>query len=132
MKTIVIGAFLSIATFAHAAAEPLVYTPRNPSFGGNSFNSAHLLGIAAAQKDPEKFERPSAIDNFEDIITSRLLSQIALEITDQIYGENAQESGTFQFGETSINFDRIGENLNIVIVDPSGVSTSIVLPAPVF
>jgi curli production assembly/transport component CsgF len=42
---------LAIATSANA--QDLTYTPINPSFGGNAFNSSHLLGVAGAQK-PEK------------------------------------------------------------------------------
>ena len=35
---------LSLAAAAPASAE-IVYQPINPSFGGNPFNSSHLLGI---------------------------------------------------------------------------------------
>ena len=45
-----LGAAFVFACTTSAAAEDLVYTPVNPSFGGNPFNSAHLLGIANAQK----------------------------------------------------------------------------------
>ena len=34
-----------------ALAQDIVYQPVNPSFGGNPFNSNHLLGIANAQND---------------------------------------------------------------------------------
>ncbi|TVV76780.1 curli assembly protein CsgF, partial [Sphingomonas solaris] len=39
-----------IGASAPALAE-IVYQPVNPSFGGNPFNSSHLLGIANAQND---------------------------------------------------------------------------------
>jgi curli production assembly/transport component CsgF len=32
-------------------AQSLVHQPIDPSFGGNPFNSAHLLGVADARKD---------------------------------------------------------------------------------
>ncbi len=53
-----VGAMLLISTAAVAVpalAQDMVYQPVNPSFGGNPFNSAHLLGIAGAQnktRDP--------------------------------------------------------------------------------
>ena len=37
---------VALALAGSAAAQELVYTPVNPSFGGNPFNSAHLLGTA--------------------------------------------------------------------------------------
>lgn len=40
-----------VAFGAAAQAQDIVYEPVNPSFGGNPFNSAHLLGIANAQND---------------------------------------------------------------------------------
>jgi len=46
-----------VAGGSPAAAQDLVYTPISPTFGGNSFNSAHLLGIANAQND---YKDPSA------------------------------------------------------------------------
>ena len=39
-----------------ASAQDITYQPVDPTFGGNPFNSAHLLGVANAQndyKDPE-------------------------------------------------------------------------------
>ena len=46
-------ASLGVAFFAicsiPAMAQDLSYDPVNPGFGGNPFNSAHLLGVAHAQ-----------------------------------------------------------------------------------
>ena len=52
-KAFAIVSCLGLTTLAAepAAAGDLVYQPVDPSFGGNPFNSAHLLGIANAQND---------------------------------------------------------------------------------
>lgn len=42
-------AVMTVMTVGIASASELVYTPRNPSFGGNPFNSDHLIGTAQAQ-----------------------------------------------------------------------------------
>src|SRR3546814_7176938 len=53
-RALLLLSFSSIA--GTASAQDMVYTPINPSFGGNPFNSSHLIGIANAQnnfKDPK-------------------------------------------------------------------------------
>ena len=113
-----------------AAASELVYQPVNPSFGGDSFNSSHLLGLAQAQNsktEPEEATDPLA--NFERTITSSLLNRIAFQISDSIFGENASESGQFQLGDTILNFQRTGDQVRVTLVDGiTGNTTTIDVP----
>ena len=55
MKKVITTMLLVCGLSSATTAQDLVYEPVNPSFGGNPFNSAHLLAIANAQND---FERP--------------------------------------------------------------------------
>lgn len=117
---------------APAAASDLVYTPVNPSFGGNPFNSAHLLGIANAQndyRDPRSTTGSSQADLFARQLQSRLLSALSSQLVDAIFGENPQESGTISFGGQTIDFIRDLENVTITITDDAtGEETVIVVP----
>ena len=64
----VITSALLVATATPALAQDITYQPVDPSFGGNPFNSAHLLGIANAQnkyKDPSAANTNSQADIFE-------------------------------------------------------------------
>src|SRR3546814_6934062 len=93
----------------------MVYTPINPSFGGNPFNSSHLIGIANAQnnfKDPKSTTSNSQADIFARQLQSRLLSALSSQITDAIFGENPQESGTISFGGQTIEFHRSLEDVD--------------------
>ncbi|WP_246844822.1 curli assembly protein CsgF [Altererythrobacter sp. TH136] len=84
-----------------AVAQDITYQPIDPSFGGNPFNSAHLLGIANAQndyKDPAATTNSSQADIFARQLQSRLLSALSSQIVNAIFGENPQESGTISFG----------------------------------
>jgi curli production assembly/transport component CsgF len=95
------AAAILVVSSAPAFAGDLVYTPIDPSFGGNPFNSAHLLGIANAQnkfKDPNASTSGSQADIFARQLQSRLLSALSSQITDAIFGENAQEHGIVNFG----------------------------------
>lgn len=69
---------------ASSFATELVYTPKNPSFGGNPLNGSILLNNAQAQNkktDSElEIETRSALDRFTDSLRSRLLSQLLSDI----------------------------------------------------
>lgn len=116
-----------------ALAQDLTYQPVDPSFGGNPFNSAHLLGVANAQND---FRDPrstatnnSQADIFARQLQSRLLSALSSQIVGAIFGENPQESGTITFGGQTINFARSLEDVTLNITnDATGEVTTIVIP----
>lgn len=66
----------------------LVYTPVNPSFGGNPLNGPYLLSNAQAQngyEDPDALtssglSQSSAIEQFSRAIESRLLSDLLTNV----------------------------------------------------
>jgi curli production assembly/transport component CsgF len=115
-----------------SAAQDITYQPIDPSFGGNPFNSAHLLGIANAQndtKDPKAQSSSSQADIFARQLQSRLLSALSSQIVDAIFGENPQESGTISFGGQTISFVRSLTEVTLNITDDgTGEVTTIVIP----
>ncbi|WP_243455952.1 curli assembly protein CsgF [Sphingosinicella sp. BN140058] len=108
------------------------YEPVSPTFGGNPFNSAHLLGVANAQndyKDPSATSSNSQADVFARQLQSRLLSALSSQITEAIFGENPQQSGTISFGGQTIRFDRGLENVTLTITnDETGEVSTIIVP----
>jgi len=133
LRLIGLLAVFATAPLGAAMSQELVYTPTNPSFGGNPFNSAHLLGIANAQND---FEAPrdetmaaTQADIFLRQLQSRLLSGLAGDVTDAIFGDNPQDSGVISFGGQTISFERGIDNVTITIFDSdTGTTTEIILP----
>ena len=117
---------------AAAAAQDMVYEPVNPSFGGNPFNSSHLLGIANAQndfKDPKAAASGSQADIFARQLQSRLLSALSSQIVDAIFGDNPQERGTIRFGDQTIEFVRGLDGVTLTITnDETGEVTTIIVP----
>ncbi len=114
-----------------AAAQDLVHTPINPSFGGNPFNSAHLLGLANAQntyEDPNRVNTQSQANQFSRQLQSRLLSALASQVTDAIFGDNPQERGRFVFGGQTIEFVRGLDSVVLTITDADGTITVIEIP----
>ena len=132
LRAAVIFAIGVLGMTAPAAAQDIVYQPVDPSFGGNPFNSAHLLGIAGAQndyKDPNAQQSNSQADIFARQLQSRLLSALSSQIVDAIFGENPQESGTISFGGQTIDFVRSLTEVTLTITDDgTGEVTTIVIP----
>lgn len=110
----------------------MTYQPIDPSFGGNPFNSAHLLGVANAQntyRDPNSTANNSQADIFARQLQSRLLSALSSQIVDAIFGENPQQSGTITFGGQTITFNRGLDEVTLTITDDdTGEVTTIVIP----
>lgn len=126
------------------SAQDLVYRPVNPSFGGNPLNSAHLLGTASAQRTAtarnadsgfggrtpgETTPGQSDADLFVRQLQGRLLSALAAEVTDAIFGTTPQDGGTVTFGTTTVEFARTVDSIRLVIADNlNGTVTEIVVP----
>jgi curli production assembly/transport component CsgF len=113
---------------APALSGQLVYTPVNPSFGGNPLNSSHLMGLASAQRSATAFdanlgsgsggtggtgETPGSSDAelFLRQLQGRLLSALASQVTEAIFGADPQRTGEIIFGGTTISFLRVEEGL---------------------
>jgi len=134
-RHVITVSFLVLAgwSFVGAGAQEIVYQPINPSFGGDSFNSSHLLAVANAQNDhtdPRRSETGnSQVDQFLRQLQSRLLSSLAGEVNDAIFGENPRDSGTITFGDQIITFVRGLDSVQLTITDTStGAITEIDIP----
>ncbi len=120
---------------APVGAQDLVYQPINPSFGGDPFNSSHLIGLAQQQNDfdDRSFTPLDPQQQFAASLERRILSRTSQEITDRIFGENPQESGEFEVGTQQISFEQVGDQVEITLVDvETGASTSLTVPTPRF
>lgn len=122
----------AVAFAAPLAAQDLVHEPISPTFGGNPFNSQHVLGVANANndfRDPRAASSNSQADIFARQLQSRLLSALSSQIVDAIFGDNPQESGTISFGGQTIEFFRSLEEVTLIIRnDETGEETRIVVP----
>jgi len=113
-------------------ASELVYTPINPSFGGNPFNAQWLLDSAEAQnRFHEEKEERDWLEYFEDMLTRRLFYTMARIITDEAFGEYGEEfqPGHYEIGNYHIDISADGDLITVVIVDiETGDSTTIEVP----
>ncbi len=145
-KTIATALILGLGGGA-ASAGDLVFQFVNPSFGGNPGNSGHLLSIANAQReatasdaggtggtltpgtgdDTDNGDRRA--DLFLRQLEGRLLSALSAQVTEAIFGENPQDQGTVEFGDTTISFERTPDAITLDIINLlDGTSTTITVP----
>ncbi len=115
-------------------AGDLVYTPLNPTFGGSSFNSAHLLATAEAQKPKEKPKETSSSqsssERFIRLLESRLSSSLATAVSEAIFGDDAQPNGTITFDTQQVAFVNTGDEIQLTITDfATGQITNITVPS---
>ncbi|WP_408686825.1 curli assembly protein CsgF [Vibrio sp. TBV020] len=106
-------------------ATELVYTPINPSFGGNALNSSHLFGVANAINDYQApsdefgFDEESSLDRLANSLESRLISQLLADVGNG-------NTGQLETDEFFLNIVDDNGSLIVQIVDKvSGESTEI-------
>lgn len=131
MKTSgVAGVIALAASVGGAEARDLVYEPINPAFGGNPFNSDHLLATANIQnKFVEEREDLTPEQEFAERLESRLLSQLSLEITRAIFGEDVLDDTAFSVGDITVSIIIDGDNAIITITDIiTGGTSEIIVP----
>jgi curli production assembly/transport component CsgF len=137
VRSIALAGIMAAAIAAPAHAGTLVYTPTNPSFGGNPLNGSTLLGTAQAQNQhlPSSTSGSSSGSSaltpgqiFAQQLTSQLYASLANKITTAIFGQNAAQSGTFSFQGTTITYFNDGTNIHITINDGQ-TSTSVTVPS---
>lgn len=115
-------------------AQQLVYTPKNPAFGGNPYNSQWLLATAQAQnsfEDPDAGgrEQLSELDQFTRSLNSQLLGQVSRRLFTEQFGEGDLRPGTYTFGSLAVDIYTSNEGLVINILDTNtGEQTQIIIP----
>ena len=119
-------------------AQNLIYTPKNPTFGGNTFNYQWMLSSAQAQdtyeapddgEDPfSRFDR-NPIDDFTESLNRQILSRLSRELVTKQFGEDALEEGAYLIGDYQIDIGSADSGIEISIVDlKSGSSTNVSVP----
>ena len=118
-----------------AQASELVYTPINPTFGGNPLNASQLQYTATAQKPnaPTTITastQQSTSQQFLQMLQCQLYASLASAVSTAITGTNAQAAGTITLNNMQVSWDTIGGQKQITMTDFStGQVTTITLPS---
>ena len=119
-------------------AQALLYQPKNPAFGGNTFNYQWMLSSAQVQdktKDPEALSTSraglnsqTALGSFTESLNRQLLNRLSRQLVDDQFGEDGLKEGSYQFGDFYVNISRGIEGFIIQIADGQGGETTITVP----
>ncbi len=113
----VFGMAMLLIAAAPGVASELVYTPVNPSFGGNPLNSNHLFNIANGQNDHgdpglDNASRKSELEQFNERIQRLVLSQVASAVARPIVGSAGELiPGEVETQDFVITVENIGSDL---------------------
>ncbi|MBI1225439.1 MAG: hypothetical protein GC192_09410 [Bacteroidetes bacterium] len=127
-------AFALVLCASQMSAQDLVYKPKNPAFGGDTFNYNWLLSSAQAQdltteNHNKAITQKSTVDAFASNLNNLLLSQISRQIITSQFGENGLQDGQYTLGNFQVDVASTLEGLTITIFDQvQGESTQIVIP----
>ncbi|WP_116770665.1 curli production assembly/transport component CsgF [Maribacter litoralis] len=129
-KTFLLFLLLGISGYCHS--QQFVYTPKNPNFGGDTFNYQWLLSSANAQNSftaDNSFDNDSSeLEDFQESLNRQLLSELTRSVFDSELGDGL-EPGTFNVGSLLLEVFESGEGLVINILDTStGEQTQIIVP----
>lgn len=128
-----------------SVAQNLVYKPKNPAFGGDTFNYQWMLSSAESQnllKDPDGddgYEQQSDLERFRDNLNSQLLSYLSRELFDNQFGSNTSgsgdgtgsgtQNGVYTFGSLSVELYESNLGLVVNILDIlTGEETQVIIP----
>lgn len=117
-------------------AQDLVYQPKNPAFGGDTFNYQWLQSSAQAQDKTTDPNAPansllnrSPLQDFEQNLNRQILNQLSRQLVAAQFGEEGLEPGSYTVGSYQIDVTEGGRGINIVIVDiGTGDRTTVTIP----
>lgn len=118
-----------------AAAQPFVYQPKNPAFGGSYLNYSWLMQSAEAQKDSETGAASRALrnpmDDFEQNMQRQILSQLSRELVYNRFRDlDLSREGRFDLGDYVVEVIPGLDGLSIRVFDVlSGDESIITIPS---
>ena len=118
-----------------AQAQHFVYEPKNPAFGGNTFNYSWLLSSAQAQNtivDPTTSATSAAQDplaSFTANLNQQVLAQLSSRLIASQFGQGAIRAGSYSVGNYQIQITPGPNGISVQVTDTStGNQTTITIP----
>jgi curli production assembly/transport component CsgF len=114
-------------------AQDLVYKPKNPAFGGDTFNYQWMANSAESQnKFTDKSNvviQETELERFTASLNSLLLSQISSSLFRQQFGSDGIKIGSYTFGSLAVEVYPSSGGLTVDILDTkTGGQTQVIIP----
>jgi curli production assembly/transport component CsgF len=116
------------------SAQDLVYKPRNPAFGGDTFNYQWLLSSAESQNKLKDntvttSTAKTELERFTENLNTQLLSQVSRSLFTQQFGTGGISEGSYTFGSLSVEVYPSEGGLTVNILDTNtGEQTQVIIP----
>lgn len=127
---------MSIMSSLNLSASELVYTPVNPSFGGNPLNGSMLLNKAQSQnKHKAPLNEKSYAEKFQESLERAYINRMVREITDLAFGETTDNSifeqdSIFMSGDNEIQVLTSGVDVITVQITNTVTGEVVVMEVP--
>lgn len=132
---------LSLLLSQPAQASEVVFQFKNPSFSGvgagaqwltvenQEFNRKKAIQdkLEADLKAKATEEKNSILNRFMNNLQSRIYSQLAAQLTDNLFGSESS-TGSFKLDKNTINYEKTLDTVKLSITDDSGNTTQIEVP----
>ncbi len=137
MKALIIALMIT-----SAAADQLTFRFKSPSFNGVGYSShkINLENISAARKKTVRDEIKSLeiqanlaaqrtpLNVFMTNLQSRIYSELSKQVTEQLFADTSNESGSFDLDGNVISWYKLANQINLTVTDTDGNLTEILIP----
>ena len=148
MKILIIFMSLVVSMFFinPVSAGELTYDFKSPSFTGIGYSS-HLLTIEnlthtrkaeikskqeAAAREIEREKENSNVNKFLANLESRIYAELSKQISDKLFGENPQTSGTVNLLGNTIAYEMTDDKVTLNVTQEDGTYTKVEIPVASF
>ena len=141
IKTTKMKTYITLFTcffIGFSVAQNLVYKPKNPAFGGDTFNYQWMLSSANAQNQFDDGDNNyndllkdfDSMDSFTQSLNRQLLSQLSGKLIDDKFGTSGgMTPGKYMFGSLFLDVSEASQGLVINILDTqTGEQSQIIIP----
>lgn len=144
-KTVFVMILILLISYdVHATDQQFEF--KNPSFSGVGYSS-HVLTIenqeytrkkanqqAAAQaaKEAALVANSTTLQKFLNYLESRIYAQLATQLTNNMFGENASNSGTVTIEGNTITYVKDAQNVTLTVTSENGNITTVTIPVGAF
>lgn len=140
------GFLVGMFFISAATAGDLTYKFNNPSFNGIGYSS-HVLTIEnlthtrraeikskleSAAREIEREKENSNVNKFLANLESRIYAELSKQISDKLFGENPQSSGTIDLLGNTVAYEMTDDLVTLNVTQTDGSVTKVEIPVASF
>jgi hypothetical protein len=143
--SLIFGIFVGLFLMTAAYGSELKHTWKSPVFTGNGY-SQHVLTIEnltfqrkqdikakeeAKRKEAEAAENTN-LNKFLKNFESRVYAELSKQLSEKLFGEAAEESGTIEIMGNTVAYSTVGDEVSLVVTAADGTVTTLKVPTSGF